>query len=206
MNQVRFHQPMLVKARARTDLHAVRLNKERLFQAQFLKSTSTRLQRRTMKQLLILTLTFSNALFALAADQDTSFKPGVASHEGVWKPASAILGGAKLPQPSLEAITLKISGINYEVTIVGEQTDKGTCKLDQTTLPMRMTIIGTNGPNLGRTIPAIYEMKDAQSLRICYDLSGKEFPKAFAAPKGTKLYLVDYRRVTAPRPEVPEHK
>ncbi|SVC69361.1 uncharacterized protein METZ01_LOCUS322215, partial [marine metagenome] len=45
---------------------------------------------------------------------------------------------------------------------------------------------------------AIYEMKDGDSLRICYDLSGKEFPKEFPkefkAPKGTQLYLVDYRR------------
>ena len=37
-------------------------------------------------------------------------------------------------------------------------------------------------------------MKDGDSLRICHDLSGKEFPKEFKAPKGTQLYLVDYRR------------
>ena len=37
-------------------------------------------------------------------------------------------------------------------------------------------------------------MKDADSLQICYDLSGREFPKEFKAPKGTQRYLVDYRR------------
>ncbi len=150
-----------------------------------------------MKHPVIVTLTISFALFAFAAEQDTNFKPSAAAHEGVWKPVAAVLGGAKLPQTSLDSITLKISGISYEVTIVGEQSDKGTCKPDLGTLPRRMTITGTNGPNLGRTIPAIYEMKDAQSFRICYDLSGKDFPKEFAAPKGTQLYLVDYWRANA---------
>jgi len=37
-------------------------------------------------------------------------------------------------------------------------------------------------------------MKDNRSLRVCYDLSGTAFPKEFKAPKGTRLYLVGYRR------------
>ena len=57
-----------------------------------------------------------------------------------------------------------------------------------------MTIKSTGGPNKGKTLLAIYEMKDADSLQICYDLSGRNFPKEFKAPKGTQLHLVDYRR------------
>jgi uncharacterized protein (TIGR03067 family) len=57
-----------------------------------------------------------------------------------------------------------------------------------------MTIKSTEGPNKGQTFLAIYEMKDAGSLRVCYDLSGTDFPKEFKAPKGTRLYLVGYRR------------
>ena len=33
-----------------------------------------------------------------------------------------------------------------------------------------------------------------RSMRVCYDLSGTDFPKDFKAPKGTQLYLVGYRR------------
>ncbi len=65
-----------------------------------------------------------------------------------------------------------------------------------------MTIIGTDGPNQGKTFFAIYEMKDAVSMRVCYDLSGTEFPKEFKAPKGSQHYLVGYRRQT----EVPAEK
>jgi len=116
------------------------------------------------------------------------------AQEGIWKPIAAVLGGTTLPPPALQAITLKITGGNYEVTIVGEGPDKGTCTLDTSATPKRMTIKGTDGPNKGKTFLAIYEMKDADSMRICYDLSGSKFPKEFTAPKGTPLYLVGYRK------------
>ena len=41
-----------------------------------------------------------------------------------------------------------------------------------------MTITGTEGPNHGRTFPAIYELK-GDTLRICYDLSGAKRPTEF---------------------------
>ena len=117
------------------------------------------------------------------------------SHDGVWKAIAAVLGGVRLPDEAAKAITLKVANGKYEVSIQGEpESDKGTCKLDTTTNPKRMTIESTAGPNRGKTFLAIYEMKDAVSMRVCYDLSGKEFPKEFKAPKGTSLYLVGYRR------------
>jgi uncharacterized protein (TIGR03067 family) len=153
-----------------------------------------------MKHLLILALASALSFTAHAADKET--KPADAkTHEGVWKPIAAVLNGVRLTDESLKAITLKITGINYEVTAEGEQhSDKGTCTLDTSTSPNRMTIKSTEGANKGKTFLAIYEMKDAGSLRVCYDLSGTEFPKEFKAPKGTPLYLVGYRRLGALRP------
>jgi uncharacterized protein (TIGR03067 family) len=56
-----------------------------------------------------------------------------------------------------------------------------------------MDIEGTKGPNKGKTILAIYELKD-DTLRICYDLSGKKHPKEFKTKEGTQLFLVEYKR------------
>jgi uncharacterized protein (TIGR03067 family) len=179
-----------------------------------------------MKHLLIAVMTVSLAIPARAeekgasakpekstpsADKSGEPKPAVPTQEGVWKPIAAVLGGVRLPDPALKAITLKVTGENYEVTIEGEgekekESDKGTCTLDTTTSPKRMTIKGTDGPNRGKTILAIYEMKDAVSMRVCYDLSGKEFPKEFKAPKGTPLYLVGYRRQKEEPAEKPAPK
>ena len=44
------------------------------------------------------------------------------------------------------------------------KTDRGTCTLDTSASPKRMTIRGTEGPNRGKTILAIYEMKDASEM------------------------------------------
>lgn len=156
-----------------------------------------------MKHAIITLLAAAFALLANAADKGTNPKSDAHPQDGVWKPIAAVMGGAKVPKPALDAITLRISGTNYEVTVEGEQhSDKGTRTLDTSTTPKRITIKSTEGANKGKTFLAIYEMKDANSMRVCYDLSGAEFPKEFKAPKGTQLYLVGYRRQkdSAPQP------
>ncbi len=116
-------------------------------------------------------------------------------YDGIWKPKGALLGGVLLPPPALAGITLRIDKDKYEVTVVGEDhSDKGTFTLDEMTTPKRMTIKSTAGPNKGKTFLAIYEIKNANAMRVCYDLSGKDFPKEFKAPKDSELYLVGYRR------------
>jgi uncharacterized protein (TIGR03067 family) len=140
-----------------------------------------------MKRTFPFLLAFSHALFALAADKTT---------DGAWKPTAAMLGGIALDKSALDAITLKLSSTNYEVTVTGEAPDRGTSTFDITTDPKHLTIVSTNGPNRGKTFLAIYEMKDDQSLRICYDLSGTAFPTEFKAPEGTRLFLASYRRQT----------
>lgn len=57
-----------------------------------------------------------------------------------------------------------------------------------------MAIKRTEGPNRGKTLPALHEMKDASSPRVCCDLPGTECPKEFKAPKGAPLHLVGHRR------------
>lgn len=150
---------------------------------------------RLMKHLLSLLLVVLLGFTADAAEKsvrDTDYK-----QDGIWKPIAAVLGGVRLPKEAIQGIKVEIAGSNYVVTVEGEkEPDKGTHTLDTTTKPKRMTIKSTSGPNKGKTFLAIYEMKDANSMRVCYDLSGKDFPKEFKAPKGTELYLVGYRRQT----------
>jgi uncharacterized protein (TIGR03067 family) len=113
---------------------------------------------------------------------------------GIWSPTEAVLGGQLLPPPALKKITLGIAGAKYEVTVEGEpEPDQGTSTLNTNVSPKTMTITSTNGPNRGKTFPAIYELKD-DTLRICYDLSGQKHPTDFKSVKGTQLYLVTYKR------------
>ena len=115
--------------------------------------------------------------------------------DGVWKPAEAILMGDPLPEQITKAITLTVKGDAYTVTINGtKEQDKGTVEVDAKASPKRMTIKSTFGPNKGKTLLAIYEMKDKDTMRVCYDMTGKTFPTEFKSAKGEATYYVEYRR------------
>jgi uncharacterized protein (TIGR03067 family) len=112
--------------------------------------------------------------------------------QGSWKPVTAELAGKPFPDEVLKVMKLVVTDGKYTVT-VGEQTDEGTVKLDVAKSPRAMDIVGTKGPNQGKTIPAIYELTDT-TLRVCYDLSGKARPREFKTQADTQLFLVEYKR------------
>ena len=141
-----------------------------------------------MKHLLSICLTVAASLTAFAADPPDDAK----AVQGSWTPAKADLGGQPMTEAVLKSISLKLDNGKYEVS-VGGNPDKGTYTLDSTSKPKGMTITGTEGPNHGKTFPAIYELK-GDTLRICYDLSGTKRPTEFKSIAGTQLYLVTYKR------------
>lgn len=112
--------------------------------------------------------------------------------QGSWKPVTAELAGQAVPETVIKSISLKLDNGKYEV-FVGEHPDRGTYTIDSGSKPRSMTIVGTEGPNQGKTFPAIYELK-GDTLRICYDLSGAKRPTEFKSVGGTRLYLVTYHR------------
>ena len=112
--------------------------------------------------------------------------------EGTWLPSSAELGGKEFPDEVRKTIKLVVKDDKYTVT-VGAKIDKGTVKLNPSAKPKTLDITGTDGPNKGKTILAIYEHK-GDTLRICYDLSGKSRPTEFKTKESTQLFLVTYKR------------
>ena len=138
----------------------------------------------TFKTGLIFPLAFFFALAARGADKDEMI-------DGTWFPAEAEIGGQKFPEEVRKIMKLEVKDGKYTVT-VGKGIDRGTIKLNPAAKPQAMDITGTEGPNKGKTHPAIYERK-GDTLRICYDLSGKGHPKEFKSTAGTQLFLVTYK-------------
>lgn len=112
--------------------------------------------------------------------------------DGKWIPIEAELGGQKFPDEIIRTMRLRISEGKYTVK-VGEQLDKGDVKIEPKAKPKSMDITGTEGPNKGKSFPCIYELS-GDTLRICYDLAGKERPTEFKTSKGTQQFLVTYKR------------
>ena len=81
----------------------------------------------------------------------------------------------------------------YAITVGESPFDKGTIRIDPAAKPKTMDILGTDGPNQGKTFLAIYEL-NGDTLRVCYDLTGKVRPTEFKTRKGEALFLATYNR------------
>ena len=115
--------------------------------------------------------------------------------QGTWLPVKAELSGKPMPAEFLKKIvSLKLDTGKYEVK--AESLDKGTYTMDAAAKPKVIDITGTEGPNVGKKIPAIYEL-DGDTLRICYNLGGDSHPAEFKSPAGSKIFLVTYQRKKA---------
>ena len=128
------------------------------------------------------------AVTASGQDADKDKK----SLEGKWMPMSAELAGAKLSDVQLSTISLTIENGTFTVQ-AGKSIDKGTLKFNSAAAPKTVDIVGTDGPNKGKTLLAIYEVQK-ETLRICYDLAGKNRPTEFATSKEKPFFLVTYQR------------
>lgn len=113
--------------------------------------------------------------------------------QGNWLPKAAELGGQKFPDEMLRNMKLVIVGDKYAVKS-GDETDFGTVKLDPAQKPKTLDIIGTDGPNKGKTVLAIYELS-GDSLKVCYALTGTRRPTEFKSKGDAAFLLVIYKRI-----------
>jgi uncharacterized protein (TIGR03067 family) len=111
--------------------------------------------------------------------------------EGTWQLVEGEIGGNKFPPAVAKGIKLTLSPGKYVVN--AESKDEGTVKYFPDASPKAMEVTGTDGPNKGKTFPAIYELK-GDTLTVCYDLSGKARPTEFKSKKGTQLFLAVYKK------------
>ena len=113
--------------------------------------------------------------------------------EGKWKLTRAIFSGQRLSGDA----SLTISGDQYIMVYEGNLTPS-------------VFKLGTAGPNTiwvfhhdespfgnqgfwGGTLTGIYELS-GDRLRICFDLTGRTYPKKFEAGKGSGRGIFEYKR------------
>jgi uncharacterized protein (TIGR03067 family) len=116
----------------------------------------------------------------------------VENSQGTWLPTKAELAGKDFPEEIRKTMKLVVKDDKYTVTL-GKAVDQGTLKLNPKPKIKELDIVGTDGPNKGKTFLCIYEL-DGDTWKICYDLSGKARPTEFKTKEGTQLFLVTYKR------------
>lgn len=113
--------------------------------------------------------------------------------QGTWKFTGGTYDGDPIPQESARWI---FEGDSVTVMAQGSQ-EKSQFKL------------GTTGPNtiwvkhhdnplaskgfIGGTLTGIYELS-GDNLRLCYDLTGQQYPKTFDAKKGSRKIVYELER------------
>ena len=137
-----------------------------------------------------LTIGFIAVLAATALAQDAATEQK--AMQGKWALTTGEIAGQKLPEVQLKTISLVVAGDKYTVK-VGDVADQGSLKFDPSMKPKALDIVGTDGPNKGKTLLAIYEI-NGDTLRICYDLTGKARPTEFKTAKDIPHFLATYQR------------
>lgn len=112
--------------------------------------------------------------------------------EGIWELVRAERDGEDSTELLGLRIELELTADRYFVRCAGELADRGSCAVAGHALSM----IGAEGPNQGREIPAIFQQV-GNRLRICYGLDGRP-PAAFETSAGSQRYLALYRRKSLP--------
>ncbi len=131
------------------------------------------------------------------AVQAADLKEEMKQLNGTWRPKSGEMAGKTMSVEALKAIKLIIADDKYTVTVGDGGPDRGTVKVDPTKKPKTIDIVGSEGPNKGKTILAIYEVS-GDTLKICYDLGGKDRPTDFKTATGTMLFMLTYQREKVP--------
>ena len=133
------------------------------------------------------------ALLALAALAGCASSPpkGVKSRglTGRWSPIAAELGGKPFVLATLRG-PLLITADRFEFA-----SDKGNYTVVSTGRPGKIDIKGTEGPNAGREVPAIFDLKD-DDLTVAYQLGHHGArPTEFVSPAGSRILLMRYKRL-----------
>ena len=113
--------------------------------------------------------------------------------QGTWKFTSMERAGQVTPQGD-EAPTITFDGDKFTVKGGDAVLQAGTQTLDSSKKPKTVDAKVTEGEQKGTTMLGIYEL-DGDTLKACFDMSGKKRPTEFKTEAGTDLMLVVMKRV-----------
>lgn len=108
---------------------------------------------------------------------------------GGWRPVEQIFAGNPFPAEFYASQRLIMYDSSY--TVYAETTDLGKIIATED----HMDIYGIEGPNAGKHFKATYSLSN-DTLRICYDLSGVDYPATFISTAENFYFLSTFVRDT----------
>jgi uncharacterized protein (TIGR03067 family) len=123
--------------------------------------------------------------------KDTAVKEELKKLSGTWEAVSAVEDGKELPRPKggVQAI---VDGPRWTLNVEGKAVNSGTQTVDPSKTPKTIDLVLAEGPEKGKTVLGIYELKGDELKMALAEPGGKDRPKDFSG-KGAALYV--YKRV-----------
>jgi uncharacterized protein (TIGR03067 family) len=120
-----------------------------------------------------------------------------AALDGTWVPVSAQVSGQALVVAELRVARLVLERGVYEIHDHSHQVvDRGDFRVDEAQRPRAMDIVGLEGPFAGRTMLAIWELRDGR-LTVCYDLEERIRPATMQWNEDQLLLSITYARAAS---------
>ncbi len=112
---------------------------------------------------------------------------------GTWKFVSVEHDGQSMPKAQLQDGRLTLKGDQFTYT-QGANTLHGTFKVDPAKKPKTIDITFTDGPDKGKILQGIYELK-GDTYKACLGMKEKDRPKEFRSQTGSGHVLEVLQRV-----------
>ncbi len=113
--------------------------------------------------------------------------------QGAWTFESSESGGQKIPVEQLKDFVLTFDGAKHTVKNGAQVIQAGTQTLAPSKSPKTIDVTLTEGPMKGAVMLGIYEI-DGDTLRVCFDMGGKERPTEFKSPPGSATSVNVHKR------------
>ena len=118
----------------------------------------------------------------------------VARHQGTWAVTSFVREGKETPPEVARTIVREVEGNHVVWKRAGKSFAGTTVVLDPTKEPHTIDVVPDGGRARGKAVVGIYNL-EGDILTICMADADKPRPTALAAPAGTGLTLMTFRRV-----------
>ena len=129
----------------------------------------------------------------VAADDKADAKKEADKLKGTWKFTSLEMDGKSVIPPGGESPTITFEGEKFTVKAGTTVVQAGTQKLVGGKKPNTVDATVTEGEGKGTTMLGIYEV-DGDTLKACFDPTGKKRPTEFKSPAGSGYMLVVAKR------------
>ncbi len=132
-------------------------------------------------------------LLGASAFLKADVKDDLAALQGGWAMALAFINGEELPADQVKSGSLLIDGDEYNPKL-GASVEPSTIKVDGSKNPRSIDFTYTTGFQKGKTTKGIFKL-EGDNLTICRGLAPeKDRPAEFAAPNGSGLLLVVWKK------------